>query len=159
MEDDGAQQDLDASQGYLKAKQDIKEQLKAKQLKVAASFKRQVVRNGGIVLEDQVDKYLQLEEALWIRNGIIIAGPPQSGKSSLWKLSLDETNEYVVVDTEYQSMEELFGYYDDNAIFVEGFVPKTIRHYMSLDFQSSSANRTTSGLKFIVFTGKMSEQL
>ncbi|CAL6002637.1 Dynein_heavy chain [Hexamita inflata] len=133
----------------------LQETMNKQQQSIQEQYKKQTISNDMIVVNEQVEKFQQLEESLWIRNGVIILGQ-YSGKTALWKNSIDSSNMYKIISPGFMSVKELFGTYSD-GYFVEGIIPQTIRQFKQVPL-TTFESVSTSGLKYIVFDGPIDKQ-
>ena len=68
---------------------------------VQKAYMNQIINgaSGNLIMMQQVQQFVVFEEALWIRAGVIVIGPRNSGKSTIWKqaLSAEQGNHVKVI--------------------------------------------------------------
>ncbi|KAK2706287.1 hypothetical protein QYM36_016355, partial [Artemia franciscana] len=87
-------------------------------------------------MDSQISRVSHFLEQLLQRNGVIIVGPPASGKSSLWKIVAEAFKNVSVhvINPKAVTRDELLGYVDDiSRQWYDGIFTKTVREALLED--------------------------
>ncbi|TNJ28261.1 Ciliary dynein heavy chain 11 [Giardia muris] len=88
----------------------------------------------------QGDKFIELENLLWIRHGIILLGQQHSFKTTLWRLLMNENNNVTVVNPQALAADGLFGGFVEGE-FHDGVFGATLRTYCIESYNAAQERR------------------